>query len=47
MSKIMIAIVGFIYAYIAAESAWRGNAPTAIVFAGYAAANAGLWLMVD
>jgi len=47
MSRPLIILVGFVYAYIAAESAWRGHAPTAIVFAGYAAANVGLWLMAD
>lgn len=43
MSRPLIALVGLIYAYIAIEQAVKGNAPFAIVYAGYAASNVGLW----
>jgi hypothetical protein len=39
----LICLTGIIYAYIAAESAFRGNWPMGIVYSGYALANVGLW----
>lgn len=45
MSAFLIAIVGAIYAYIAAEQLWNGNAPMAAVYAGYSFSNVGLWFM--
>jgi len=45
MSAWLIAIVGLIYAGIAAENLWRGNWPMAVVFAGYAASNIGLYVL--
>lgn len=44
MSAPLIALVGVIYLYIAAESFLRGNSSLAIVFAGYAFSNVGLWM---
>lgn len=38
----LIAAVTLIYAGVAGNEAWRGNYPTALVFAGYAFANIGL-----
>lgn len=47
MSRSLIIITGLIYAYIAIESALKGNWPLAIVYAGYAFANAGLYLIAE
>ncbi|WP_454626995.1 hypothetical protein [Bradyrhizobium cenepequi] len=47
MSRPLIILTGLIYAYIAAESAVKGNWPLTIVYAGYAAANAGLWMLAE
>jgi hypothetical protein len=47
MSRPLIILTGLIYAYIAAESAVKGNSPLAVVYAGYAAANYGLWLLAE
>jgi hypothetical protein len=44
MSAWLIALVGFIYAYIAADSIRIGHTSLAIVFAGYAFSNIGLWM---
>lgn len=45
MSGWLIAFVGLIYAGIAVDSFVRGNHPNAIVFAGYAFSNVGLYIM--
>ena len=45
MSGPLIAITGFIYLYVAAEQAWRGNVGLAIAYAGYSAANVGLFMV--
>lgn len=45
MSGFLIAITGLIYAYVAAEQGYRGNAGLAIAYAGYAFANIGLYLV--
>lgn len=47
MSRILILIVGVIYAAIAAESAWRGNCPMSVVYGGYALSNVGLWALAQ
>lgn len=44
MSAPLIILVGVVYSYIAAESALKGNASLAVVFAGYAFSNIGLWM---
>lgn len=44
MSGTLIAIVGVVYAYIALEQMMKGNPAMAIVFAGYAFSNIGLYL---
>jgi hypothetical protein len=44
MSGFLVIAVGAVYAYIAAEQAWRGNVASAITFAGYSFSNAGLWM---
>ena len=41
----MIALTGLIYAYIAGEQFMKGNPHMAIVYAGYAASNVGLYLL--
>ncbi|SHJ68926.1 hypothetical protein SAMN05444159_1238 [Bradyrhizobium lablabi] len=46
MSRPLIILVGLIYAYIAFEMAMR-KSPQAIVYAGYAFSNVGLWLLAD
>ena len=45
MSGSLIAITGLIYLYVSAEQAWRGNVGMAIAYAGYAAANVGLYIV--
>jgi hypothetical protein len=45
MSGHLIAITGFIYLYVAAEQAYRGNVGLALAYSGYAFANAGLYLV--
>ena len=45
MSGPLIAITGLIYLYIACEQAMKGNAGMAVAYAGYAASNAGLFLL--
>lgn len=44
MGPWLIILVGAIYAYIAAESVFKGDAALGTVFAGYAFSNVGLWL---
>ena len=44
MSGTLIAVVGVVYAYIAFEQIMKGNPAMAIVFAGYAFSNVGLYL---
>jgi NhaP-type Na+/H+ or K+/H+ antiporter len=43
MTRPLIILTGLIYAYIAAESCFKGNNALAVVYAGYALANVGLW----
>jgi len=45
MSAWLIALVGAIYAYIAVEQLLKGNPYMAIVYAGYAFSNVGLYLI--
>lgn len=45
MSGPLIAITGFIYAYVACEQYAKGNIPGAITWGAYALANVGLWMM--
>ena len=46
MSAWLVALTGVIYAYIAAEQSFKGSWDMAIVYAGYALANVGLWMAV-
>lgn len=46
MSKWLVAATGAAYLYIALEQAWLKNYPMAIVYAGYALANGGLFVAV-
>jgi hypothetical protein len=46
MSGPLIILTGVIYAYIAIEQALKGGVPMAIVYAGYALANVGLYMAV-
>lgn len=45
MSRPLIIIVGLIYAYIAAETALKGNYGLAIMYGGYSFSNIGLWIL--
>ncbi len=45
MGPWLIVLVGVIYAYIAAESVSKGDTSLAIIFAGYAASNIGLFMV--
>jgi hypothetical protein len=42
----LIVLTGIIYAYISIEQGFKGNFPMALVYAGYAFANVGLYLAV-
>lgn len=46
MSGWLIAITGLMYAAVAVDQAFKGSAPMAMVYAGYAFANIGLWMAV-
>ena len=46
MSGWLIILVTVIYAGIAVEQLFKGNIPMAVVYAGYAFANIGLYLAV-
>ena len=45
MSGWLIALTGLIYAYIACEQLCKKNVPGFIIWASYAMANIGLWMM--
>jgi len=45
LSAWLIALTGLIYAYIAVEQFIKGNPNMAIVYAGYAGSNIGLYLL--
>lgn len=47
MTRPLIILVGLIYAYIALESAWRGNTGIAITYGAYALGNVGLWMLAS
>ena len=42
MSTWLIAAMGVVYLYVAAEQMWKGSLGTAMMFLGYAIGNAGL-----
>lgn len=44
MAAWLIALTGLIYLFVAADLAWHGKGGLAIAYAGYAAANVGLYL---
>jgi len=44
MSAWLIAIIGVVYAVVAADLLYRGNLGLGIAFVGYAFANIGLYL---
>jgi len=44
VSPILIALTGVIYLWVSADLAWHGKHGLAIAYAGYAAANIGLYL---
>jgi hypothetical protein len=43
MAPWLIALTGVIYVWVAADLAWHGKHGLAIAYAGYAAANIGLY----
>ena len=45
MAAPLIALTGLIYAYVAADLAWRGRYDLALAYAGYAFSNVGLYLV--
>ncbi len=45
MSGFLIALTGLIYAYVAVEQAFKENPWLAIVYAGYAFSNIGLYYL--
>lgn len=44
MSSWLIAIIGVVYAVVAADLLWRGNIGLGIAFVGYSIGNIGLYL---
>lgn len=46
MSGALIAFIGLLYAYIAAEQFYLENPSMGVVYAGYAFSNIGLWWLV-
>jgi len=44
MSAWLIAIIGVVYAVVAADLLWRGNIGLGIAFVGYSLGNVGLYL---
>jgi hypothetical protein len=46
MSPALVAFVGIIYGYIAAEQFFLGNNPMGVTYAGYAFSNVGLWWLL-
>lgn len=47
MSKGLIILVGIVYAAISIEQFIKHNPGMGIVFAGYSAANFGMWMIAD
>jgi hypothetical protein len=45
MAAPLIALTGFVYAWVAIDLAWQGKADLALAYAGYAFANVGLYLV--
>lgn len=45
MSGPLIILVGFIYTYVSIEQGLKGNLGMCLAYAGYAFANAGLYLL--
>ena len=45
MSSWLIIVTGLIYAYIAAEQAFKGNVWLAVIYSGYAFSNVGLYML--
>jgi len=45
LSSWLIIVTGVIYFYIAAEQAFKGNMPMAVVYSGYAFSNVGLYIL--
>jgi len=45
LSSWLVGLVGFIYAYVAFEQFRMGNLPMAVVWAGYAFSQSGLWYL--
>lgn len=45
MSGWLIALTGLIYVYVSAEQGWRGNVGMAVLYAGYAFANVGAYIL--
>jgi hypothetical protein len=46
LSSWLIIVTGVIYGYIAAEQAFKGNMPMAVVYGGYSVSNFGLVFLV-
>ena len=44
MSHTLIALIGAAYVYIAIEQFYKGGNGVALMFAGYALAQAGVWM---
>jgi hypothetical protein len=46
MSAWLIAVIGFVYGYIAIEQFMKNEIPMSIIYAGYAFSNIGLFLTI-
>jgi hypothetical protein len=47
MSGWLIAIVGFVYGYVALEQLMKGNIGLGIAYTGYSFANIGLYILAS
>ena len=45
MNKLLIAVIGIVYACISADQLFKGNIGTSIAFFGYAIGNIGLYMV--
>jgi len=45
MSAWLIALTGLIYLGVAIEQGFKGNAPMAVIYSGYAFSNVGLYVL--
>jgi hypothetical protein len=45
MSRLIIVLVGLVYAYVAVDMGIKGNLGMAILYGSYSLGNVGLWML--